>query len=61
MINKFRGEKEVAMKTMSYKNLRVTVMLCITTNGNKLSPYIILNRKALPKENFCNSLGPKNV
>jgi hypothetical protein len=28
-------------------------MLCITANGNKLPPYIILNRKTVPKENVC--------
>jgi hypothetical protein len=44
----------MAMKTTGYKKLCVTVMLCITTNGNKLPPYVILNRKTLPKENVCN-------
>jgi hypothetical protein len=29
-------EKEVAMKTTGYEKLRVTVMLCITENGNEL-------------------------
>jgi hypothetical protein len=28
-------------------------MLHITANGNKLPPYVILNRKTVPKENFC--------
>jgi hypothetical protein len=28
-------------------------MLSITTNGNKLPPYVLLNRKTLPKENSC--------
>jgi hypothetical protein len=49
----FKGEKQVAMKTTGYEKLHVTVMLCITTNGNKLPPYIILNRKTVQKENFC--------
>jgi hypothetical protein len=51
----FKGENEVAMKATGCKNLHVTVMLCITANGNKLPPYIILalNRKTVPKENFC--------
>jgi hypothetical protein len=49
----FRGENQVAMKTTGYKTLHVTIMLCITANGNKSSPYIVLNRKTLPKENFA--------
>jgi hypothetical protein len=35
----------VAMKTTGHEKLRVTVMLCITGNHNKLQPYVILNRK----------------
>jgi hypothetical protein len=46
-------EKQVPMKTTGYKTLHITIMLCITANGNKLAPYIILNRKTVPKENFC--------
>jgi hypothetical protein len=49
----FKGEKQVAKKTTGYKKLHVTVMLCITANGNKLTPHIILNRKTVQKENFC--------
>jgi hypothetical protein len=49
----FKGEKQVAMKTTGYEKLRVTVLLCITANGNKLPPYVILNRKSVSKENFC--------
>jgi hypothetical protein len=52
----------VAMKTTGYEKLRVTVMLCITANGNKLPPYVILNRKTVPEENLCKdiirNLGP---
>jgi hypothetical protein len=39
-------------------------MLYKTINGNKLPSYIILNRKTLPKENFCNDVivwAQKNV
>jgi hypothetical protein len=49
----FKVEKQVAMKTTGYEKFHVTVMLCITTNDTKLPPYIILNRKTVPKENFC--------
>jgi hypothetical protein len=48
-----KGEKQVAMKTIGYKKLCVTVMLCITANGNKLPPYVTLSRKTVPKEIFC--------
>jgi len=40
-------------KTTGYGNLRVNVMLCVTAGGNKLPPFVILNRKALTKEHFC--------
>jgi hypothetical protein len=49
----FKGEEQMAMKTTSCGKLYVIVMLCITANGNELPPYIILNRKTVPKENFC--------
>jgi hypothetical protein len=48
----FKEVKQVAMKTTGYEKLRVAVMLCITASGNKLPPYIILNKKTVPKENF---------
>jgi hypothetical protein len=45
------------MKTTGCEKLHVTVVLCITTaNDNKLPPYVILNRKAVPKENFCKDI-----
>jgi hypothetical protein len=40
------------MKTIGYEKLQVTVILCITTNYNKLPPYVILNRKTVPEESF---------
>jgi hypothetical protein len=48
----FKGEKQVALKTTGCEKLHVTVMLRITANGNKLPPYIILNRQCQNK-NFC--------
>jgi hypothetical protein len=48
-----KGEKQVAVKTTGYEKLCVPVMLCITVNGSKLPPYVILNRKTVPKENSC--------
>lgn len=44
-----RGEKEVAIKTTGYEKLRITVMLSVTGDGGKLNPYVILNRKTVPK------------
>jgi hypothetical protein len=43
----------MAAKATGCEKLYVTVMLCVTADSNKLPPYIILNRKTVPKENFC--------
>lgn len=43
------GAREVRVKTTGYEKQRVTVMLCITADGRKLPPYIILKRKNMPK------------
>jgi hypothetical protein len=48
----FKGGKTCGNEKHGYGKLHVTVMLCITANGNKLPPYV-LNRKTVPKENFC--------
>lgn len=48
-----KGEKQITIKTTGYEKARVTVMLSITADGNKLPPYVILNRKTIPKEEFC--------
>jgi hypothetical protein len=45
----FKEGEQVAMKTTGYEKLRATVMLCITANGDKLPPYIILNRQCQKK------------
>jgi hypothetical protein len=37
----FTGEKQVAMTSTGYEMLHVTEMMCITSNGNKLPPYVI--------------------
>lgn len=52
-----RGAKEIKIKTTGYEKQRVTVMLCITADGHKLPPYLILNRKTIPK----NETFPKDV
>jgi hypothetical protein len=43
----------VAVKITSFKKLHVTVMLCITADGNKLPAFVILNRKTVAEEKFC--------
>jgi hypothetical protein len=45
----FKGEKQVTVKTRGYIKLCATVMLYITTNGNTLPPYVMLNRNGVPK------------
>lgn len=51
------GAREVKVRTTGYEKQRVTVMLCITADGCKLPPYIILKRKNMPK----NECFPKDV
>jgi hypothetical protein len=41
------------MKTTGYEELYATVILCITTNGNKLLLYVNTEQKDSAKENFC--------
>lgn len=48
-VNK-KGEKSIIIKTTGNERARLTVMLCVTGDGNKLPPYVILKRKTLPKE-----------
>lgn len=43
------GAREVKVLTSGYEKMRITVMLCITADGEKLPPYLILNRKTIPK------------
>lgn len=43
------GAREVKVRTFGYEKQQVTVMLCITADGRKLPPYIILKRKNMPK------------
>jgi hypothetical protein len=43
------GSKEVKLITTGYEKQRITVMLAITADGNKLPPFLILKRKNVPK------------
>jgi hypothetical protein len=53
-----KGAKEVKIRSTGYEKQCVTVMLCITADGHKLPPYIIiLSRKTIPK----NEMFPKDV
>lgn len=47
------GAREVRVKTTGYQKQHVTVMLCITADGRKLPPYIILKWKNMPKNEPC--------
>jgi hypothetical protein len=53
LYHKFQGEKQMTMKTTGSEKLHVTVMLCITTNGNKLLPYVILNKDSAKRKFFA--------
>lgn len=45
-----KGATSVFVKTMENSKNRITVILGNLTDGTKLSPYIVLKRKNLPKE-----------
>jgi hypothetical protein len=44
------GAKSVAVKTSGHEKTHVTVILAVLADGRKLPPYVILNRKNMPKE-----------
>ena len=48
--------KSVAIKTMGYENMCVTVMLVVPVDGSKLSHYTSLNCKTMPKEQLPRGL-----
>jgi hypothetical protein len=59
-----KGSKSVLVKTTGHENLRITVMLSVLADGRKLTPFVILRRKNLPKEKLptgnifnCNEKG----
>ncbi|KFM78468.1 Pogo transposable element with KRAB, partial [Stegodyphus mimosarum] len=43
-----KSEKEAKILNTGYKKQYITVILCVTTDGHKLPPYLILNRKLVP-------------
>jgi hypothetical protein len=46
-----KGDKNVTVRTGRNEKQQFTVMLCITADGRKFLPCIILKRKTLPKVN----------
>jgi hypothetical protein len=59
-----KGCKSVLVKTTGHEKLRITVMLSVLADGKKLTPFVILRRKNLPKEKLptgivfkCNEKG----
>lgn len=47
-----KGKKSVSVRTTGAERQRCTVMLCVTADGRKLPPYVILKRKRIPNEAF---------
>lgn len=50
--------------TSGYEKQRIIIMLCTPTDGTKMSPYLILNRKMVPEKeifpkNFAVPASPK--
>jgi hypothetical protein len=59
-----KGSKSVFVKTTGHEKLRIAVMLSVVADGRKLTPFVILKRKNLPKEKLptgiifkCNEKG----
>ena len=50
-VNK-KGAKSVLLKTTGNDRNRITVMLAVTADGQKLPLYAVLKRKTLLKENL---------
>lgn len=44
-----KGSSTITVRTTGNKRLRYTVMLAVTADGNKLSPYVIFKRNKMPK------------
>lgn len=44
-----KGSSNITIRTTGNKRLRYTVMLAVTADGNKLSPYVIFKRKKMPR------------
>jgi transposase-like protein len=44
-----KGATEVRIKTTGHEKKRFTVNLCVLKDGTKLPPFVILDRKTLPK------------
>jgi hypothetical protein len=45
-----KGSKSVLVKITGHEKLRITVMLLVLADGRKLTPFVILKGKNLPKE-----------
>ena len=45
-----KGAKSVLVKSTGNEKSCITVMLTVTADGQKLTPYVILKRKTMPKE-----------
>jgi hypothetical protein len=59
-----KSSKSVLIKTTGHEKLRIAVMLSVLADGRKLTPFVILKRKNLPKEKLptgfifkCNEKG----
>ena len=47
-----KGVKSILLRGTGNEKNRITVMLAVTADGEKLLPYVILKRKTIPKESF---------
>ncbi|GFS40409.1 hypothetical protein NPIL_223801 [Nephila pilipes] len=49
-VNKKGEKKRVLWKSTGYEMSRITVMLTDTADGQNLRPYVLLERKTMPKK-----------
>lgn len=58
-VNKTKAQ-ELKVRVTEYEKQCVTVMVCITPDGQNFPPYIIFRRKSMP-ENLCQKHAKKSV
>ena len=46
------GTEDISVSTTGHDKTCFTIVLCVTANGKKLKPMIILKRKTIPKEDY---------
>jgi hypothetical protein len=45
-----KGSRSIFVKKTGHEELRITVMFWVLTDARKLTPFVVLKRKDIPKE-----------